>query len=102
MISFFFSYRFNVLLVRRLSKKKVFSECVCSEEIGDLQFFCYFQFFAQKGFCSANFGLLPLGNYKFKFIQPSGVEVTQLLETAKACGLNLAETKMSNPSGYGK
>ena len=34
----------------------------------------------------------PLGNYKFKSNQPSGVEVKQLPEMAKSCG--------SNPGGF--
>ena len=42
-----------------------------------------------KGFCSGFLALLPLDNYKFKTNQisgASGVEVKQLLETAKICG----------------
>ena len=41
------------------------------------------------------FGFLPLVNYKFKFNQPScesGLQLTQLLEMAKACGSNPAGT----------
>ena len=41
-------------------------------------------FFFNFGIC--DFLFLSAG-YKFKFNQPSGVEVTQLLETAKACVL---------------
>ena len=44
-----------------------------------------------KGFCSGFLALLPLGYFEFKSNQPSGVEVKQLLETAKIC--------VSNPAG---
>ena len=44
-----------------------------------------------KGFCSDFFlAMLPFGYYKLKYDHPSGAEVKQLLQAAKACGSNPA------------